>query len=213
MAHMRVLGPKLQKLKEQYGDDRQRLHQAMMELYKTEKVNPLGGCLPIVVQIPVFIALYWVLLASVEMRHAPFVLWIQDLSAADPYYRAADNHGNHHDYPDQAQSDATRPDSGQGHDDHAVRVQYFLLLLPGRSGALLGGKQHALHCPAMADHPQHRSRNRPRRGMANADTIAAVATAPGRGGIGVVRVSGRSLERIRSGRFWAKARHSPCLAE
>ncbi|MDP2963675.1 MAG: membrane protein insertase YidC [Sulfurimicrobium sp.] len=86
MAHMRVLGPKLQKLKEQYGDDRQRLHQAMMELYKTEKVNPLGGCLPVVVQIPVFIALYWVLLASVEMRHAPFALWIQDLSAADPYY-------------------------------------------------------------------------------------------------------------------------------
>lgn len=86
MAHMRVLGPKLQKLKEQYGDDRQRLHQAMMELYKTEKVNPLGGCLPVVVQIPVFIALYWVLLASVEMRHAPFALWIKDLSAADPYY-------------------------------------------------------------------------------------------------------------------------------
>ncbi|MDD5402966.1 MAG: membrane protein insertase YidC [Sulfuricella sp.] len=86
MAHMRVLGPKLQKLKEQYGDDRQRLHQAMMDLYKTEKVNPLGGCLPVVVQIPVFISLYWVLLASVEMRHAPFVLWIQDLSAADPYY-------------------------------------------------------------------------------------------------------------------------------
>jgi YidC/Oxa1 family membrane protein insertase len=86
MAHMRVLGPKLQKLKEHYGDDRQRLHQAMMELYKTEKVNPLGGCLPVLVQIPVFIALYWVLLASVEMRHAPFALWIQDLSAADPYY-------------------------------------------------------------------------------------------------------------------------------
>lgn len=86
MAHMRVLGPKLQKLKEHYGDDRQRLHQAMMELYKTEKVNPLGGCLPVVVQIPVFISLYWVLLASVEMRHAPFALWIQDLSAVDPYY-------------------------------------------------------------------------------------------------------------------------------
>lgn len=86
MAHMRVLGPKLQKLKEQHGEDRQRMHQAMMDLYKTEKVNPLGGCLPVVVQIPVFIALYWVLLASVEIRHAPFGLWIQDLSAADPYY-------------------------------------------------------------------------------------------------------------------------------
>ncbi len=86
MAQMRVLGPKLQKLKEQYGDDRQRMHTAMMELYKTEKVNPLGGCLPVVVQIPVFIALYWALLNSVEIRQAPFMLWINDLSAPDPYY-------------------------------------------------------------------------------------------------------------------------------
>ncbi|TSA51159.1 MAG: membrane protein insertase YidC, partial [Nitrosomonadales bacterium] len=86
MAQMRNLAPRLQRLKEQYGDDRQKLHQAMMELYKTEKVNPMGGCLPIVVQIPVFIALYWVLLATVEMRHAPFMLWIHDLSASDPYY-------------------------------------------------------------------------------------------------------------------------------
>jgi YidC/Oxa1 family membrane protein insertase len=86
MAKMRVVTPKLQKLKELYGDDRQKLHQAMMELYKTEKINPLGGCLPVVVQIPVFIALYWVLLESVELRHAPFLGWIQDLSAPDPYY-------------------------------------------------------------------------------------------------------------------------------
>lgn len=86
MAQLRVLGPKLQRLKEQYGDDRQRMHQAMMDLYKTEKINPLGGCLPILVQIPVFIALYWVLLAAVELRHAPFYGWIQDLSAPDPYY-------------------------------------------------------------------------------------------------------------------------------
>jgi YidC/Oxa1 family membrane protein insertase len=86
MARMRVLAPKLQRLKEQYGDDRQRMQQAMMELYKTEKINPVGGCLPIVVQIPVFIALYWVLLASVELRHAPFMLWIQDLSRPDPWF-------------------------------------------------------------------------------------------------------------------------------
>jgi YidC/Oxa1 family membrane protein insertase len=86
MAKMRVLAPRLQRIKEQYGNDRQRLHQAMMELYKTEKINPLGGCLPILVQIPVFIALYWVLLASAELRHAPFVLWIKDLSAPDPYF-------------------------------------------------------------------------------------------------------------------------------
>jgi YidC/Oxa1 family membrane protein insertase len=86
MAKMRVLAPKLQKLKDQYGQDRQRLQQAMMELYKTEKINPLGGCMPIVVQIPVFIALYWVLLASVELRQAPFMLWIHDLSAQDPWF-------------------------------------------------------------------------------------------------------------------------------
>ncbi len=86
MAHLRELTPRLQSMKEKFGDDRQKMQQAMMELYKTEKINPLGGCLPILVQIPVFIALYWVLLGSVEMRHAPFMLWIQDLSAIDPYY-------------------------------------------------------------------------------------------------------------------------------
>ena len=86
MAKMKAVAPKLQKMKEIYGDDRQKMHQAMMELYKTEKINPMGGCLPVLVQIPVFIALYWVLLYSVEIRHAPFALWIQDLTAADPYY-------------------------------------------------------------------------------------------------------------------------------
>ncbi|MEP7260153.1 MAG: membrane protein insertase YidC [Usitatibacter sp.] len=86
MAQMKVLGPKMEKLKQLYGDDRQKLNQAMMEMYRTEKINPLGGCLPIVVQIPVFIALYWVLLASIELRHAPWVGWIRDLSAPDPYF-------------------------------------------------------------------------------------------------------------------------------
>ena len=83
---MRRMAPRLQSLKERYGDDRQKLNQAMMELYKKEKINPLGGCLPIVVQIPVFIALYWVLLESVELRQAPFMLWIQDMSSPDPFY-------------------------------------------------------------------------------------------------------------------------------
>jgi len=86
MAKMRVLTPKLTKLKETYADDRQRMNQEMMELYKKEKVNPLGGCLPILVQIPVFIALYWVLLGTVEMRGAPWILWITDLSAADALF-------------------------------------------------------------------------------------------------------------------------------
>jgi len=86
MAKMRVIAPKLQRLKDQYGDDRQRLQQAMMDMYKTEKINPLGGCMPILVQIPVFIALYWVLLASVELRHQPFMLWIKDLAAPDTLF-------------------------------------------------------------------------------------------------------------------------------
>ncbi len=86
MANMRRVQPKMQSIKERYGDDKQKQQQAMMELYKTEKINPLGGCLPIVVQIPVFISLYWVLLESVEMRQAPFALWITDLSSADPYF-------------------------------------------------------------------------------------------------------------------------------
>ena len=86
MAQMKVLAPKMEKLKQLYGDDRQKMNQAMMELYRTEKINPLGGCLPILVQIPVFIALYWVLLASIELRHAPWIGWIKDLSAPDPYF-------------------------------------------------------------------------------------------------------------------------------
>lgn len=86
MAKMRVVAPKLEKIKQQCGSDREKLNRAMMELYKTEKINPLGGCLPVLVQIPVFIALYWAILASVELRYAPFFGWITDLSAADPYY-------------------------------------------------------------------------------------------------------------------------------
>ncbi len=86
MAHMRKVQPRLMAIKERYGDDKQKLNQAMMELYKKEKINPLGGCLPILVQIPVFIALYWVLLESVELRQAPWILWIKDLSTKDPYF-------------------------------------------------------------------------------------------------------------------------------
>ena len=86
MAKMRNLQPKLADMKERFGDDRQKMGQAMMELYKKEKVNPMGGCLPILLQMPIFIALYWVLLESYELRHAPFMLWITDLSVQDPYY-------------------------------------------------------------------------------------------------------------------------------
>ncbi|GAA4895691.1 membrane protein insertase YidC [Ferrimonas pelagia] len=86
MAKMRKLQPKLADMKERFGDDRQRMSQAMMELYKKEKVNPMGGCLPLLVQFPFFIAFYWVLLESVDLRHAPFFGWITDLSQKDPYF-------------------------------------------------------------------------------------------------------------------------------
>jgi len=86
MANLRRVSPRLQSLKERFGDDKQGMQQAMMKIYKEEKINPLGGCLPILVQIPVFIALYWVLLESVEMRQAPFIFWLDDLSSKDPFY-------------------------------------------------------------------------------------------------------------------------------
>lgn len=86
MANMRKVQPKLLAIRERYADDRQKQSQEMMNLYKTEKINPLGGCLPILVQMPVFLALYWVLLESVELRHAPWILWIHDLAAMDPYF-------------------------------------------------------------------------------------------------------------------------------
>lgn len=86
MAKMRMLQPKIQEMRDRFGDDRQRMSQEMMKLYKEEKVNPMGGCLPILIQMPIFIALYWTFMEAVELRHAPFFGWIQDLSAQDPYY-------------------------------------------------------------------------------------------------------------------------------
>ena len=86
MAKMKKLTPRMTALKERYGDDKKKFSEALMKVYKEEKVNPLGGCLPILIQIPVFIALYWVIIESVEMRHAPFIGWIEDLSSKDPFF-------------------------------------------------------------------------------------------------------------------------------
>jgi len=86
MANMRRVAPQLKRIQERYADDRQKLSQEMMGLYKKEKVNPLGGCLPMLLPMPIFIALYWVLFESVELRHAPFMLWIDDLAAKDPLF-------------------------------------------------------------------------------------------------------------------------------
>jgi YidC/Oxa1 family membrane protein insertase len=86
MAKMKTLMPKMKAIQERYAADKMKMNQEMMQLYKTEKVNPMGGCLPIVIQIPVFMALYWTLLGAVEMRQAPWLGWIHDLSAMDPYF-------------------------------------------------------------------------------------------------------------------------------
>jgi len=86
MAKMRSLQPKMERLKETYGDDRPKMSQELMALYKKEKVNPAGGCFPMLLQMPVFLSLYWVLLESVEIRHSPWIFWIDDLSAKDPFF-------------------------------------------------------------------------------------------------------------------------------
>jgi YidC/Oxa1 family membrane protein insertase len=86
MAKMRKFAPKIQELRDQFGDDRQKMSQEMMKLYQKEKLNPLGGCLPMLLQMPIFIALYWVLMESVELRQSPFMFWIVDLSIKDPYF-------------------------------------------------------------------------------------------------------------------------------
>jgi len=86
MKEMQKVQPEMAMLREKYKDDKTRLNREMMDLYKRRKVNPLGGCLPMVVQIPIFFALYWALMGSIELRHAPFILWIQDLSYRDPIY-------------------------------------------------------------------------------------------------------------------------------
>ena len=147
MSKMKKLAPEMQRIKERYGDDRMRQQQAMMDLYKKEKVNPASGCLPILVQIPIFFALYKVLFITIEMRHAPFFGWIKDLSAPDPTNvfnlfglipwepagafppdrHLADHHGHHHVGADAAQSGPAR--SGAAED---LRLDAGVLHLPAR---------------------------------------------------------------------------------
>ena len=139
---MKAVAPKVTEMRERYKDKPQQMQQEMMRIYREEKVNPLGGCLPIVVQMPFFIALYWVLLSSVEMRNAPWILWIHDLSPKDPYFilpvlMTASTLF-------QTWLNPTPPDPMQAkHDvDHAAGVLGDVLLLPGRAGAVLADEQH-----------------------------------------------------------------------
>ena len=169
MAKMKEVSPRLMKLREQYGDDKQKMNVAMMELYKTEKINPLGGCLPILVQIPVFIALYWVLLASVEMRNAPWILWVKDLATPDVVVHLAGADDGDDVDSIQTESDAARSGAGARDDADAADLRRDVLLLPGRPGAVLADQQYLVDCAAVVRHEEDRKRE--------AAGLAAVASA------------------------------------
>ena len=133
MAKMRKIAPRMKALQERYKDDRQGLSQAMMELYKKEKVNPAAGCLPILIQMPFFFAFYWVLVESVEMRQAPFALWIDDLSAQDPFYVLPVLMASRDVLPDAPEPCAARSRASAHDADHADRVRRSAHVPAGRS--------------------------------------------------------------------------------
>ena len=179
MAKMKAVQPEMTTIRERYADDKMKQQQAMMELYKKEKINPLAGCLPIVIQIPVFFSLYKVLFVTIEMRHAPFYGWIKDLVGARPdqHFQSvradpvrsdgaaarrqflhlgilADHHGRHHVGADEAQSGAARSDPADDLQLDAADLHLHAGELPGRTGDLLGLEQHALGAAAERDHAQ-----------------------------------------------------------
>ena len=152
MANMRRVQPRIVSIRDRYKDDRARLNQAMMQIYKEEKINPFGGCFPILVQIPVFLALYWVLLESVELRQADFIFWLNDLSSKDPFFVPADHHGHNHVDPAEAQPRPDGSHAGESNEGPAFYLHGIFRILPIRAGVVLGHKQHPVHCPAMAYH-------------------------------------------------------------
>ena len=182
MAKMKSVQPQLAALKERYPDDKVKQQQEMMEIYKKEKINPIAGCLPVALQIPVFFSLYKVLFVTIEMRHAPFFGWIKDLSAPDPTNlfnlfgllhfdpthaaavrplprarRLADHHGHHDVVPDEAQSDAAGSDPEDDLRLDAADLHLHAGRLPGGSGDLLGLEQPAFGAAAELHHaPQWR---------------------------------------------------------
>jgi YidC/Oxa1 family membrane protein insertase len=147
MAQMRELAPRLEALKQKFGDDRQKMQMAMMDIYKTEKINPMSGCLPILLQIPVFIALYWMLLGSVELRHAPFFGWIQDLSAVDPYYILPLIMGASMIIQTKLNPKPTDPIQAKVMTWMPVIFSVFFFFFP--AGLVLGGEQHYLNLATM----------------------------------------------------------------
>ena len=185
MAKMKAVQPQMMAIRERYADDKMKQQQALMELYKKEKINPLAGCLPILIQIPVFFALYKVLFVTIEMRHAPFFGWIKDLSAPDPTNlfnlfglipfdptvlpvlgpflhrrRLAADHGRHDVGADEAQPGAARPDAEDDLRLDAADLHLHAGELLGRPGDLLGLEQHALGAAAGLHHAQARRQDR-----------------------------------------------------
>ena len=181
MAKMKSVQPQLAALKERYPDDRQKQQQEMMEIYKKEKINPIAGCLPVALQIPVFFSLYKVLFVTIEMRHAPFYGWIKDLSAPDPTNlfnlfglfsfdptalagvrtlpsarRLADHHGHHDVVPDEAQPDAAGSDPEDDLRLDAADLHLHAGRLPGGPRDLLGLEQSAVGAAAELHHAQER---------------------------------------------------------
>ena len=154
MAKMKKLQPRLQTLKERYGDDKQKFQQEMMKLYKTEKVNPAGGCLPILVQIPVFIALYWVLLESVELLAGEFRALAPGSVIAGPLFRASRHHGGLDAGAAVSQPGSPGSPAEEDHDRAPHRIYRVLPLVPGWSGTLLGGEQPVVHCAAIRHYTQ-----------------------------------------------------------
>ena len=177
MSAMKKVQPQMTALREQYKDDKVKQQQALMELYKKEKINPLAGCWPMAIQIPVFFSLYKVLFVTIEMRHAPFFGWIQDLSAPDPTHifnlfgllpydpssvpvigrflaigAVAADHGHHDVRADEAEPDAAGPDAGDDLHLDAGALHLHAGVVPGGPGDLLGVEQHAVGDPAIRHH-------------------------------------------------------------
>lgn len=159
MEQMKKLQPMMKKLREKHKDDKEALNKEMMQLYKTYKVNPAGGCLPIVVQIPVFIGLYQALLNSIELRHASFIeylpfthiTWLADLSGGGPVLYHASAHGRVHVPPAAPHARRRRSHPAEGHDVHARHLYGHVHQLPRWSGHLLAVQQHPVHRAAVVD--------------------------------------------------------------
>ena len=212
MARMRKMQPRIEALKERYGDDRQKMNQAMLELYQKEKINPLGGCLPMLVQIPVFFALYWVLLESVELRQAPFILWIQNLSAPDPYFVLPVLNGLAM-IATQWLTPSAGMDPMQAKMMKIMPVAFSVLFAFFPAGLVLywtvNGTLSLLQQWIITKRIESAATRPKRDAMTPRDTIAAVATPPGAGGVGVIRVSGARSAAIARKLLRPRSRAAP----